>query len=79
MWNDDASATYLQILQDHKDRVLMEVAGHDHFSSLRTHKESDDVFYHNLFVAPSITAWYNNNPGVSSFKISDELQPVELR
>ena len=57
----------------------MELAGHDHFASLRTHIISSDNIIHNIFVAPSITAWYNNNPGVSSFKIDDDFKPHELR
>ena len=101
LWSDEASEAYLQVLRDFKHRILLEVAGHDHFSSLRTHRESEDEYYHNLvmmglrlamisrcekvcvgaylFMAPSITAWYKNNPGVSSFQINDDLVPVSLR
>lgn len=80
MWSDTPTAVYLALIKEFKDRIIIELAGHDHFSSLRTHKTSDTTeFYHNLFVAPSITPWYDNNPGVSSFKISDDFKPVALR
>ena len=32
-----------------------------------------------MFVAPSITPWYSNNPGVTSLEISDDLVPQKLR
>ena len=34
--------------------------------------------HHNMFIAPSITPWYSNNPGVSTFEITEELVPENL-
>ena len=79
MWHDAATQVYMELIEEFRDRIIIEVAGHDHFSSLRSHKINETEFFHNLFVAPSITAWYHNNPGVSSFKINDEMVPVQLR
>ena len=56
----------------------MEISGHDHFSSLRVGKEEDDL-YHNIFIAPSITPWYSNNPGVTSLELSWDLVPQNLQ
>ena len=66
-------------MREHRDRVVLELAGHDHFASLRSHTDSEGPSYHNLFVAPSISPWYYNNPGVTSFEISDDLVPQKLR
>ena len=68
------------MLDEYKDRIVIELAGHDHFASLRTHKSTvnPDEKYHNLFVAPSITPWYSNNPGVTSFE-NDDFVPKKLR
>ena len=56
----------------------MEFSGHDHFSSLRVHKEATKDKYHNIFIAPSITPWYANNPGVTSLELSADLVPHNL-
>ena len=69
MWEDLPNTVYFDLLHRFKDRVVIELAGHDHFASLRSHEATDGSFYHNIFVAPSITPWYSNNPGVSSFRI----------
>jgi len=79
MWNDEATNVYVGLVEEFRDRIIVELAGHDHFASLRTHKRGEGDYFHNLFVAPSITAWYDNNPGVSSFSINSELEAVKLR
>lgn len=79
MWHSKATRVYIDLIEKHKDRIILELAGHDHFASLRTHKLGEDDFFHNLLVAPSITAWYDNNPAVSAFRIDNELKPVQLR
>ena len=56
---------YFKIMEKYKDRIIIELAGHDHFLSLRSHKEAENDYFHNIMVNPSITAWYKNNPGVS--------------
>lgn len=73
MWNDEAAEVFVELIEEFKDRIVIELAGHDHFASLRTHKRGEDDYFHNLLVLPSITAWYDNNPGVSSFRINSEL------
>ena len=80
MWQDEPNLEYFRILDEYKDRILLELAGHDHFASLRAHMNDEWEVYHNLFVAPSITPWYKNNPGVTSFEITDDtLIPQKLR
>ena len=59
--------------------MIIELAGHDHFASLRTHQIDSNDYFHNLLVAPSITPWYKNNPGVSSLAVNDDLIPCKLR
>ena len=80
MWNDEPNEKYFELIQEHKDRIVIELAGHDHFPSLRVHQDDDGDLFHNLFIAPSITPWYENNPGVTSFEIDDDtLVPSKLR
>ena len=70
MWNEEPNSWYFGMLEEHQDKILIELAGHDHFPSLRAHAGEQGGLFHNLFVAPSITPWYKNNPGVTSFEIS---------
>lgn len=79
MWNENPRFFYFKILEEFKDRVIIELAGHDHLESVRTHKIGKDNFFHNLLVAPSITPWYKNNPGVSSLKIGNDMVARNLK
>lgn len=82
MWSTKANEAYFKLLAENQDRIIVELAGHDHFASLRAHQTEvgDDALFHNIFVAPSITPWYSNNPAVTSFEISEDgLTPHKLR
>ena len=79
MWGESPRKFYFMVLEEFKHRVIIELAGHDHFASLRSHKIDSNDFFHNLLVAPSITPWYKNNPGVSSLAIDNNLLPCKLR
>ena len=84
MFLDDMNVAYLSILDEFKDKILIELAGHDHFASLRAHESATGETYHNIFIAPGITPWYNNNPAVSSLEVrkdddSGTLIPHNLR
>lgn len=67
LWNNPPNIAYFEIIEKHRDRILMELAGHDHLASLRAAMTHDHHVFHNIFIAPSITPWYGNNPGVTSF------------
>ena len=76
------------MLRSHRDKIIIELAGHDHFTSMRYHTGSQvfdlpdperDYDFHNLLIAPSFTPWYKNNPAVSVFEIDDGLIPINLK
>ena len=76
LWNDRPNQVYFEMIRRHKDRIIIEIAGHDHLASLRSHTGSSvlnledpatEFSFHNLIIAPSFTPWYKNNPGVSAF------------
>lgn len=84
LWSNHSNSRYFELLRKYKDRVIIELAGHDHFTAMRYHSSSgvldlpdpEPAFnFHNLLIAPSITPWYGNNPGISAFEISDSLVP----
>lgn len=83
MWFSYPNQTYFELLSQYKDKIILEVGGHDHFTSMRYHTQkdildtsvdgpTDDSLFHNILVNPSLTPWYYNNPGVSAFEVNDE-------
>lgn len=88
MWQPEATTEYFRILREYRDVVIIEVTGHDHYADLRYHSTSDlpglddlphKEPFHNMFVAPGISAKKNQNPGIAAFVIDDEtLVPTNL-
>jgi hypothetical protein len=83
MWFSYPNQMYFELLQRYKDKIIIEVGGHDHFTSMRYHTtrdildtesstKTDDSLFHNILVCPSLTPWYDNNPGISAMEIDDE-------
>ena len=74
MWKSYPNNVYFDILKEYSDKIILEIGGHDHLSSLRYHTKRDildvsssnalqhDELFHNIFIAPSMTPWYHNNP-----------------
>lgn len=69
----------------HKEKIIIEVGGHDHFTSMRYHTrrdildiidhswdQPDDTLFHNILVNPSMAPWQRNNPGISVMEVEDE-------
>jgi len=87
MWFTYPNNIYFDLLNKYKDKIIIEVGGHDHFSNMRYHTDSDVLdmtvpapsnadLFHNLIVNPSISPWHGNNPGISVFEIDDNtLEP----
>ena len=75
LWKEEPAAEYFRILEQYADKIIIEISGHDHIPSLRVHEKqnTEGEYFHNIFIAPSITPWYHNNPGVTSLEISDSL------
>lgn len=80
MWNSYPNKVYFELIKHYKDKIIIELAGDDAFSSLRYHTNSDiwdttadgNELYHNLLVIPSMTPWDRNNPAVSSMEITND-------
>lgn len=93
LWNSYPTKLYFDILAEYSNKIIMEVGGHDHLSSLRYHCKKDiietlkhvdsndeDFLFHNIVIAPSMTPWYSNNPGTGMFQIRDtDLIPFGLK
>ena len=58
-WVENSNqAEYLQILSDHRDKIVFEVTGHDHLADLRTASvpSSQGEFYLNKVIFPGLTS-----------------------
>ena len=83
LFMSDLNQQFFALLLQFKDKIVIEVSAHDHFSDLRYHSNGDDSnkqFYHNLLVAPGISPIKNQNPGLALFEIEPTtLVPRDLK
>lgn len=89
MWNSYPNKVYFELIQHFKDRIIIELAGDDNFTSARYHTDADildtsdahaDSLYHNMLVLPSMTPWDRNNPAISAMEVNNDTQvPQNLR
>ena len=82
-WNANYTSRYSQIIRDNHEKVILEVAGHDHVGDLRysdqkyapiDEKKGTNFSFHNIIIAPSITLTSESLPGYTVFKLDDETQ-----
>ena len=68
-FEDEYQQRYLKLLEDYRDKIVFEVAGHDHLSDLRTNKISlnDDEYYLNKVIFPGFTSSTSQQPGYATF------------
>lgn len=58
---------YFDLFEKNKSKIVLEVAGHDHFEDLRTNYDKDGTPFRNLFIATGITPNKSNLPGFNTF------------
>jgi len=80
-WNANYTSRYSQIIRDNHDKVILEVAGHDHIGDLRysdqkyapeNEKNGTSYSFHNIIIAPSITLASDSLPGYTVFKLDEQ-------
>lgn len=77
-WHDEFSNEYFELMKEYKDTVLIEIAGHDHMTSLRA-IEDEEENYRNLMIVPAISPNFRQMPGVATVKIDgDKLVAKDL-
>eukprot|EP00347_Sterkiella_histriomuscorum_P022332 403330854 len=83
LFHPEYNTQYFDILNQYKDRIVIEVSAHDHFSDVRYHSDGNEdnkQFYHNLIVSPGISPVKNQNPGIAHFEIDrSTFIPQNLR
>lgn len=64
-WNE----RYFNLFKEHQDRVVIEVAGHDHWQDFRVFVDDDGVPYRNVFIPTGVSANHWQLPGFNTMKI----------
>ena len=54
LWDATYNQRYFDLLLKYKDKVLLEIGGHDHWEDIRYYKNKDGEMYRNLVVATGI-------------------------
>jgi len=68
------------MVKKHKDRIVIELAGHDHWEDLRMTTDKDETEYRNLFIANGVTPLMKQMPGFNTMIIDGKtLKPKELK
>jgi len=58
----------MKLLEDYRDKIIFEVAGHDHLADVRTVKvDNSDDYYLNKVIFPGWTSATSNQPGFATF------------
>jgi hypothetical protein len=63
LWHPSDAETYLNIIKKYSDKIIIEIAGHDHLADLRYHNtdypnavSSSSSYFHNMIVAAGVTS-----------------------
>ena len=63
----------------YKDRVVIELAGHDHWEDFRMNLDSDGNMFRNMFVATGVGLDHKQLPGFNTMKIDEAtVMPKEF-
>jgi hypothetical protein len=78
LWMKDQETHYFDLFQQHQDRIILEVAGHDHWGDVRYNDAKEGV-YRNMFIPIAVGMNQGNLPGFSTFTIDkDTFEPSGL-
>jgi len=80
LWDTNWNKKYFDLLKDNKDRLVIELAGHDHWEDLRMYLDKDGNAYRNMFVATGVGMDHNQLPGFNTMKIDGKTSvPKDLK
>ena len=83
LFDSDSNTRFYDLLLKYKDKLVIELSAHDHFTDVRYHADSsstDKQYYHNMLVSPSISPLKGHNPGLSLLSIDTEtMEPQDLK
>lgn len=79
LWTKNYNDKYFEMVKKHRDRIVIELAGHDHWEDLRMLYDKDGSEYRNLFIGNGVTPNFGQMPGFNTMKIDGQnMKPKEL-
>ena len=79
LWRPKYNKRYFDILSANKDKLIIEVGGHDHWESIRSFEDDDAQVYRNILIPTAIGMNKFQLPGFNTFKVdANTLKPKEL-
>ena len=85
-WNANYTSRYAKIIRDNHEKIILEVAGHDHIGDLRfsnqvyapaEEKNGANFSFHNIIIAPAVTPNSLSQPGYTIFKLDDQTMTTK--
>ena len=87
-WNEDyLQKAFMDIMEIHRDKIIMEVTGHDHLAGMRVaqvkpentvnNQDEQSPFYLNKVLFPGLTGASNTQPGFATFIYDTETEKAE--
>ncbi len=74
-WKEDTDMkSFVEVLKQYRDKIILEVTGHDHLSGLRYHEVDDSPgeYFLTKVLFPSVTASSSTQPAFSTFEYDTE-------
>jgi hypothetical protein len=81
LWNETFTREFGRIVETYSDRILIEISGHEHLADVR-YSNGSVIFnntpganltgpklFHNMLIAPGVTAFDGSNPGLTTLKL----------
>jgi hypothetical protein len=70
-WKQPYIEQFEQMITANRDKVILLIGAHTHFSNFMYSQEGESLA-DNLWISPSLSPIFNNNPGISIFDISTD-------
>ena len=79
LWYTKFNDWYFDLMDTYKSKIVIEIAGHDHFQDVRTFYRATKGAIRNLIVAPGVSPDHGQLPGFNTLKIDlDTMKAYDL-
>jgi len=73
LWGERYDKAFFNEVRDHMDKIIMEVAGHDHWLDVRSYNDKHGDTFRNLLIGNALSPVRGQMPGYSRFKIEGQV------
>ena len=76
-WMPTYNQRYVDMIYENRDRIIIEVAGHDHVEDIRYSRRQDGKSARSLLISNAVTLNNHDLPGFTTFKV-ENFVPTDL-